>query len=67
MEKRVKVCDCSYYPEANGKSYYIVECPFCEYTNTVYAWSARGNGKKCEKCKAIIRQKFGEFIVKDRS
>ena len=28
MEKRVKVCDCNYYPEANGKSYYIVECLF---------------------------------------
>jgi hypothetical protein len=35
-----------------GKSYIMIECPFCSKVVKAYVWSLAGGGKKCE-CGAI--------------
>lgn len=54
----------NYISESCGKSRYIVPCPYCDTRNTVYSWSAYSVGKKCTKCKALIRlNRYNEFEI----
>lgn len=57
--KYIKIKDCNYYLRENGRSYYRITCPFCNFQITAYAWSLSGVGKKCPKCKAKVNTNFG--------
>jgi len=46
-------------PNADGRSYFHIDCPFCKTRNTVYVWSFAGQGKRCEVCGAMFSW-FGE-------
>lgn len=59
MEK--KITKFSYSPMPNGRSYYLVECPFCQETNLVYAWRGR---KKCN-CGADISTHLGKVTKEE--
>lgn len=58
-KKYIKIKDCNYYSRENGRSYYRITCPFCNFQITAYAWSLSGVGKKCPKCKAKVNTNFG--------
>ena len=60
MEKKIEYC--RYHPAPNGKSYYIVECPFCKRLNLVFAWSGH---KKCN-CGAIVSTHLG-VVTKEKT
>nr|DAN41964.1 MAG TPA: hypothetical protein [Caudoviricetes sp.] len=62
--REIKISNCNYYSLANGRSYYKIVCPYCGHIVIAYARSIRGNGKRCDKCKALITQGFGVFKVK---
>ena len=57
--KYIKIKDCNYYSRENGRSYYRITCPFCNFQITAYAWSLSGVGKKCPNCKAKVNTNFG--------
>lgn len=52
--KYIKINECDYYSNANGRSFYKMNCPFCDFPIMVYAWSASSIGKKCPICKAKV-------------
>lgn len=60
--KEIRVSECDYYPQANGKSYYKIHCPFCGKNIIAYARGVRGTGKKCA-CGALVIQWFGVFKI----
>ena len=62
--REIKISRCSYYPRANGQSYYKIVCPYCNNMVIAYARSISGSGKRCDKCKALITQGFGVFKAK---
>ena len=41
-----------YHPAPEGRSYYVVTCPFCGCDVEARAWSLAGSGKRCE-CGAV--------------
>lgn len=51
----IKNIECrDYYPLPNGRSFYHIECPFCENWIQIQVWSYKSKGKKCI-CGALIR------------
>lgn len=62
--KYIKIKDCNYYSRENGRSYYKITCPFCNFQFTAYAWSLSGVGKKCPNCKAKVNTNFGTAYFK---
>lgn len=58
--KYIKIKDCNYYSRENGRSYYRITCPFCNFQITAYAWSLSGVDKKCPNCKAKVTTSFGK-------
>lgn len=57
--KYIKIQDCYYYSIPNGRSFYRMNCPFCNFPIMVYAWSASSVGKKCPNCKAKVIFDYG--------
>lgn len=62
--KYIKIKDCNYYSRSEGRSFYDITCPFCNFQIRAYAWSLSGVGKKCPKCKAKVNTNFGTAYFK---
>lgn len=45
-------------PQANGKTYVMCDCPFCDTTFKAYLWSVKGIGKRCPNCKGFMNGRF---------
>lgn len=61
--KEIRVFNCDYFPQANGKSYYKIRCPFCGKDIIAYARGVSGNGKKCTCGALLVVQWFGVFRI----
>lgn len=48
-----------YVSQRNGRSYYEVDCPFCENLIHIFTWSLHARGKDCPVCNAHF-SKYGE-------
>jgi hypothetical protein len=48
-------------PRPNGRSFYLVECPFCNSQFPMQKWGM-GRGKRCD-CGALL-YKLGLFMAK---
>lgn len=42
-----------------------IDCPFCEFIQTVFIWSFHGGGKRCENC-GVLLSKWYAIAEEDR-